>query len=516
MSRKGHYPSFFMGIGVKNEMSREKHAIFFTKLMIIAILLLLVCLVKGNNPDPDSYFLAATGRYIVQNKTVPKINPFCIHEEFGIIIQQWVPAILNYVLFESFGEWGLVWYAIVALYIQIVLFYVYISIFTKSWHSRWICSLLGGFLLAIFATSRPTSISFCIILLELIILEKVARGEKQKRTLWWLVPISIAEINFHAALWPGLFIMMLPYIFFEKMPKGWRIAEIKEFFFEWYEEKREYLKVIPCMIVTALLNPNGIRGILYLIYSYGNLTDQISELQSPTMYSVFGIVIILCVCLVCVYICKLREKKDMKTVYMALGCLLLAMMHLRNLWYLLIGIGPIAAEWIPSVVKESDTPFLSKKRYVLAELILIAAAAMAIHYEWTTTEIDIKDRQMAPVFAADYLDSLDSSQIVLYTEFNNGAYMEWRGYRVYIDARPELYEKKINGKEDIFEEYMTIRGNELDYKEFLEKYHFTHMIVSDREALYTYLTLSPEYQIVVEGTGYHLFERTVFDASFPK
>ena len=40
------------------------------------------------NPNNDMWWMIATGRYIVENKSIPSINPFVIHDKYSIIIQQ--------------------------------------------------------------------------------------------------------------------------------------------------------------------------------------------------------------------------------------------------------------------------------------------------------------------------------------------------------------------------------------------------------------------------------------------
>ena len=118
-----------------------------------------------------------------------------------------------------------------------------------------------------------------------------------------------------------------------------------------------------------------------------------------------------------------------------------------------------------------------------------------------------EDSVLTPIVAADYLDLVARQKAVLYTEFNNGAYMEWRGYQVYMDARPELFQTEINGQEDVYTEYVNVQNGTIDYAEFLDKYGFTYLIVSDGALLGMYLSLDTGYEVVVEGNGYTMYER---------
>lgn len=485
-------------------MTIEKHVILFQRMLIILVLALFALLIKRNNPDSDAYFLAATGRYILENRQIPLINPFCFHDGLRIIIQQWIPAIINYWIFVTFGEEGTVWYALIFFYFQMFLCYRYASFFSENRSARWVSMLISGVFLMFFANSRPTSISFCMIMLELFVLECYRRSPIGNRRLCWLPIISLIEVNCHAALWPALFIMMLPYVFFEKVPKK---ARWRTDMSNWFQAKKKYLIAMLAMFLSGFLNPNGIRGMLYLAYSYGEIGNQISELQSPRFLSFWGIIITLCIMVFAWYLAENKNHLDMKIVYMAAGTLLLAMMHLRNFWYLTFGMMPILLSGISEVVSEKGSVLFSKKGYICAEILTILIAGTGFSLAWSNTEMTMADSETTPILAADYLDGLDQFEITLFTGFNNGAYMEWRGYQVYIDARPELYEKKINGVEDLYEEFLSTRRNGMDYQFFLEKYGFTHLIVGETETFYTYLECSEDYIKVIEGKGYGLFER---------
>ena len=66
--------------------------------------------------------------------------------------------------------------------------------------------------------------------------------------------------------------------------------------------------------------------------------------------------------------------------------------------------------------------------------------------------IPLKDGVEIKEFA-DYLDENASHDIKLFTGYNDGAYMEYRGYKCYIDPRAEVFLKNNNHVEDIINEY---------------------------------------------------------------
>ena len=60
------------------------------------VILKLFLTLKTILPDPDTFFILATGKNIVETGTVPTINPFVIHSNLSIIIQQWLFDVIIY------------------------------------------------------------------------------------------------------------------------------------------------------------------------------------------------------------------------------------------------------------------------------------------------------------------------------------------------------------------------------------------------------------------------------------
>ena len=108
------------------------------------------------NPNNDMWWMMATGRYIIKNKIIPTINPFVIHDEYSIIIQQWITAIFNYLIYKYFGNWGFICVSILITVISIILTYAYISNFTQNSSIKVILTFCAGFIYSMFAVTRPT------------------------------------------------------------------------------------------------------------------------------------------------------------------------------------------------------------------------------------------------------------------------------------------------------------------------------------------------------------------------
>ena len=503
-------------------ISREKLEKFKFYILIIFACGGFAVLAKAFNPDSDMWFLAATGRYIVQNKVVPTINPFVIHEGFDIIVQQWVVDVINYLVYDNFGKIGIYIYAMTMFFLALFLLNNYLKNYIDNYKGRLLIVMFSGLYLLQFANSRPTIISFSIFVILLTVLEKYMKTKKWKLLL--ILPLlSLIEINCHSAMWPMMFVMIIPYIFPRKISKK---SEIKEDIKNWFNTNKIILISMIAMFAIAFINPNGINGILYLVKSYGT-ADRcgIMEMMSPSIFSFNGIMLMIAFAIYVIYFTRVIVKKtEFKFVnfYMASGTMLLAIMNLRSFWYVILGVIPLLAMLIDedfkkcsekAKIKENDEDEnIEKKEVPYSSLLKVCIFRIAwivpvIAIFAGSVEYNYKDCDSVPLNAVEYLDELNKDEIVLFNGFNSGAYLEWAGYKTYMDPRPELFDIKINNKEDIVSEYLNLRVANIDFNEFLDKYKFTHLISLNGYAFSYHLSQSNEYKVVAEGNGYKLFEK---------
>ncbi len=466
--------------------------------------------IKMMCPDSDVYFLAATGRYIVENQVVPTINPFVIHGDIGIIVQQWLFDVLVYGIYGNFGTIGLYIYSCIVLIVTLALLYKYLRFFSNNIRSTIAVVGICAVVLSFVATSRPTSISIIVLITQLIVLETYKKTGK-KRTLLALLLLSLVEINVHAAMWPMMFILVLPYLLPRSLPqKEYVKTHIKQYIKEVWGGAKILILVMFGMFVVGFVNPNGLRGMMYLILSYGSASQgNIAEMQSPQVWSLWGVILLIWLACIVIYLLRFKNKADLTRTCLALGTFVLACMHIRSIWMPVVGVAPLlvtllAVRQNKRTTNNREHCQAQKNSLALLGVSVIGICAMVMIY--TTASFSVEDSQTRPEVAESYLSQFNKDELVIYTEFNSGAYLEWTGYKVYIDARPEIYEEKINGAKNIYSEWLAVTYGIIDYDEFLESYGFTHLLVECNSPFDVYLECSDNYVVVVEGNGYCLYE----------
>lgn len=463
--------------------------------LFVILFLLGFSYITTSNPDSDMWWMMSTGRWIISNKTVPTENVFVIHNGYHMIVQQWIPAVLNYIVYSRFGTWGLIWLATTMFGIICILLWKYISLFSKSFACKEIvyaCSIL--FLLP-FLTTRPTIFTIPILLLEMIQLEKWSR-DKDWIHLCALPFLSIIEVNIHASLWPMMFVFILPYL----------IPGILYGFHQFFDDLRRNISlffVLLISVITGCINPNGLEGVTYLLKSYGNgrVMSSIRELASPQFASIWGILLIGSVISFAIYIYRYRFAIDSKNIYLLGGTLILAFLHVRNLWTVMFGVVPVLCAILPQIKWDKYIVTIKKGCiYIVLGILLLICTFLKGITGATENVITM------PIAEAEYMmTNTNPDAVILYTPFSYGGYMEWAGFKVYADARPELFQKSINRTENLDEEIYNVQYGIANYDEFVRKYGFTHFLVENHSTFDQYLKYSGNYVILEKSEKFSIY-----------
>ena len=471
----------------------------FEKLILIAFMLL-PTLTISLNLDNDFWFLINHGEYITNNG-FPIIEPFTIHDNFSFIIQQWLFDVLLYFIYTSFGKFGVIVTVYVASLITVYLVYKLCMLLSsnKFYLSVLITTYVYLLLCMWFMVSRPQIFTYVFLLVELLSLETYIR----KKKYLYLIPlplISLALINFHSSMWWLSFAFILPYIIETFRIKKWSIN------IEPLDKIPIYISAA-LMVVMGFINPYGYKAILYIFTSFGNkvINSSILEMGAPDVKSLNGAIFFITVLfVVCCYILNKSGKTTLRYILLALGTTLLSLMSMKSMPYFLIG-ALIPLSYSLSNIGDKLV-FKGNSKLTLgltsAFLVLICVASSLVivsDYDGSKDFPDTKD-------AVTYLsENTDKAKVILYTSFFDGGYAEYNGFQSYIDARAEVFLKKNNKQKDVFEEYMSLQNGNMHYEDFLSKYNFTHILVTETDILNLYLSKDDNYSIFYEDEKSKIF-----------
>ena len=415
--------------------------------------------------DNDFWFLVNTGKTIIKEGFIT-IEPFTIHSDLVFIPQQWLTDVIFNCIYSNFNIYGMYIFVLLCNSLVIFIFYKTAYLMCNNRKKAILITVLVDIILLStrLLTTRPQIFDIIIFSLELLLLELYIKKNK-KIYLLFMPLLSLFMINAHASTWAMLFVLMIPYY-------------VEYFIFK--IRKKEVYKIWPIFIMTitsilvSFINPYGIDAIKYLFNSYGisKINMAVYEMRSITITSFAGKIIYL-IMLFCLY--SFYHNKDhnkLRYFFLFVGISYITLNHYKSLAYLAMIIPLILGYnfYSKKTFKEKKNSMLEKIVYAI---IMVFILFMTLFRVTLSDAVDIKE-------FADYLDDNASFDIKLFTSYNNGGYMEYRGYKCYIDPRAEVFLKANNKKEDIFDEYYDLINYDIDIKVFLDKYNFDYLLVNSR------------------------------------
>ncbi len=322
-------------------------------------------------------------------------------------------------------------------------------------------------------------------------MEKVKEKLLPYYALYFLFPISILELFCHAAFYPIMLFLYLSYVI--------DYVRLKDICMVSY-----LVSAVILSIFLGLFTPYGYRLPLYSLLSYGTASSggMITELQHPSLLSINSLYIVVAIFLALYNLIKKRSDGVLLTFA---GVFALAL-HVRNTYLLAVFLVPLI-KCIATANNEMDEYYRYHREHITFKLTFFIPVALVILYGILVSiyykSYCIADRSYTPVLAASYLIE---NKGTVYCDFDQGAFLEFNGINTYIDARPELYSKRINGKSDVYAEFLELYSSkDFNYNSFMEKYGFNYILTEDDTLLYSYLKKS-DLKFILSGNGYALYE----------
>lgn len=466
----------------------------FKYVYLMAILLLPVILTK-KNVDNDTWFILNLGRYTLNNGFT-FVDPFSMHEGLSYIFQQWLSGVYFYSLYKLGGQTLLI--SIMVLESILMLYIMYKLIMLVSGKNYWVSVTLTA-LFSIFAsvymTTRPEITTYIILITELLMLEKYIDTGKWQ-FLIALPLLSIIEINLHAATWPLLFIFILPYMCSLNILKKIKSISVSNF------RKLPILISVLFMLFGGFINPYGYKAMIYLLKSGGaKYKTFITELKATTFIDFWGLYILITFIIGLYLIFK--NKINVQYIFLFAGTFLMTIIAFRNISFYGLGVCILFGSALKNVSYKGKYT-----NYILYPFgITLILALLILSVDCISSGITVKENVKNWQEIVLYLNKNTDKNIKLFTDFNSGGYFEFNGYKASIDARMELYTKKMNKKYDYYDEFILFNRGYIYYKDYLDKYNFDYVVIANSCPAKLSLDNDNTYGKCVQTSNYALFKR---------
>jgi len=319
---------------------------------------------------------------------------------------------------------------------------------------------------------RPELITWMCISLYLLLYQTYLK--KKSNFIYWLFFVQLIWANCH-----GLFIL------------GWLMCAAF-FISDWWHTKsidKRLLLIGALQPVAALINPYGIKGLLFPFYLYtrlqeGNvMNNAISEFKSVfeiqttpnspfspgILYYGFGGFVVL---FLISFIFSLKNRKVFEWI---IGCafLFLAVKAIRNIpLFLFVGSPFIAAAWFNMKIRERLVVYFSGYTALFRSIVAYSLMLFLLllwnngYYKLNRNGIRTGVGLNALAYPVGTGNFINSNQLSgkLINDFNTGSWLEWQlAQPVFIDGRLEVM------REEFFAEYQNSQTTD-SLKNMLNKY----------------------------------------------
>lgn len=495
--------------------------------------------------DNDIWFILATGREIVQHG-IPYTNPFSLHEGLGIVVQQWIPCVIAYGWYSLGGFVALgLWTLLLEGLLVLSLYRLGRLLKGDRFGGEWLLLAIAVALPALmtYLSMRPhlyTMLAFCWLVYF------CERYRRSGRAGWLVgcVALTAAHVNFQMAMAPVDVAIVGCYWLPDLLAPLHRRGRCEKVRLASAGYKRWPLLLCLLACAAALLaNPYGLDGALYVARSYGaaGYGGFILEMQPLAPWGL-GDLGGMAAVLMLVLAAAAAGKRglggiDLPLTLLALGAGLMSFSHVRNVWLIAFFALPLvmasmrgwsmdfAQLWgRPPLFRRKGAkaaatdPEAAVRRWRRSRVIALGATAVVCAGAAVATAVLVwqavphwadyeKESDKTATGLIDYIDQNedDPSSVRLFNPFNVGGYVEWRGYKAFMDPRPELWNSAMTGQEtDYFNEYVDmLRGDwtDRDYADFLARYDFDYLLVEKDTKLETYLKDFQSDYTSLLGTG---------------
>lgn len=539
-------------------MKNEQKKLIFILSIVVAIFTIGIISKSFQN---DTFFNIAIGKYINENGIDMKDHFSWVPDNLDYGYSHWAFDIITYIIYNNWGFTGIYISVIIFSIITSTTLFVLLSKRSNSPIIALLVTLISIYIVQGCFTARSQLISFLCFIIEIYCLEQFVETNKKRYALL-LILQAIIIANFHAATWPLVLVLFLPYLVppvlnkfsskniysacirslekkISKLPK--ESEKIKEYQkdIEYYKKiidepkgkyadykieyssKYNFRNLIILMLIvalTGLITPIGNTPYTYILNSmFGQSNfenalsiDYIQEMSALVPLKNLAFVVFSIITLS--FLIFVPSKIKIEHLFLLLGLTIMALMSVRYCYLLvLLGAYPLTAIITSAVnLLISDDMTLLEKALIhpIAICILIFLSSI-----FTTSKIlnKIEDSYVLtesyPIEAVNYIkNNLDYKNIKIFNSYNIGSYLMLNDIPVFIDSRLDVYCSEFNDT-DIFKDFIHASYGIESYKGIFDKYNFSHVLLEKNSIVNQYIPSDADYNLLYEDDHFVLYEK---------
>ena len=448
-------------------------------------------------PSADMWWHLSTGRYILQNHSVPHTEPFSATiAGKPWTVHEWLSGVTFYFAYSMIGSAGLL---LLTAFILTLAFWFAYERSGGPLFARILSLALGVWTASAIFSVRPQVFSYLLASVFLLVLSRYFQNGSY-RLLILLPLLTILWVNLHAGYVLGLTLILL---FVAGAVADWLAGQADAV----TTKRRAFWLLLACVacLMVVPLNPNGFAMFMYplvTLKAWGAQTD-IMEWRSPDFHlSIFRPLAVLM--LLTVAVLALSPKRPRPSQILLLVFFLYAALYsMRNLPFFVLVAFPLLAEYafLPAW-KFPAWGFGLQKAFQASAVLLVAVVCANAVSDHIATELD-REQSRFPARAASFLDA-QKLPAPLFNSYDFGGYLIWRlypRYQVYIDGRTDLYGHAF------LDNFIQVYEVNTDPRVALNHDGIRTVLVEPRSALAGFLRTQTEWKRVYEDPVAVIFSR---------
>jgi hypothetical protein len=446
--------------------------------------------------DPDLWWHLATGNYIVNTHSIPHQDVFSYTAtDHKWITHEWLTEVGMIGLYRLGGQAALILATCIIITLSFCI--VYMQCVARP-HLAVFAVLFGALASALSWGPRPQMLNMLLTALLLYLMHQV---RQEKRALWWAFPALIALwANLHS----GFFVA---YVVLGTVIIGDLLAHLFDHQSSDTLDRQGLRKMaltLGACVAAAGLNPNGFKILWYPFETLGSraMKAYILEWASPTFHQpeywptavlLFAGVLALALS---------RRKRDLVDLLLFCGFSFMALLSTRHISLFALVAVPILTRYAAQIDlgrlrwdlsrPPSFRPVRKTLVFVNWLLVVIFVAAGAIRISKVLMDKKNAEERSFPVHAIEFIQSQGLAKQRMYNSYNWGGYLLWRGYKVFIDGRADVY------LDDFFNQYMLAYLVRNNWRVPLDKFSVDYVLIERHAPLAVLLRESHEWRQIYE------------------
>ena len=460
-------------------------------MLVVALFVALLAMSAREVVDPDFWWHLATGRYIVDTRSIPRHDVFSYTAtDHQWVTHEWLTQVAMIGLYRLGGLTALLLATSALIAATFALVYIrcearpYLAVFVV---------LLAALASAVTWGARPQMVNAFMAAWFLLLLDRYRAG---KRAPLWVLPLSTALwVNLHSGYFLGLVLIAL-YL------AGELLANWTDLRTERTLTPRRIgalaLSLAAC-VAASLLNPNTYKMLWYPFETLGSGAMQryIQEWAPPDFRQLAYWPAIALLFGGAAALAYTRRRRDLTDVLLFFALGFLSLLSARHIPLFAVAGAPILTRYLADLKvgrlqwNLTDLPAarppsmaLVGLNWVLVALFVTAGAARVA--DVALRNRDVEARQY-PLGALAYVNQSGLAGKRMYNSYNWGGYLLWRGYPVFIDGRADVY------MDAFMDEYVLAYQLRGDWRRPLDHYRVDYFLIERGAALAVLLEESSEW-----------------------